>query len=300
MKYILAILYLSLACVCSFGSEEMATEYRAMISNVVERFQIDEMDYRHFTDESTEIKYQVSALEAQYAHAMVGSVRDEDLLIPVEKPEVGEHGKNADRLEMVRLLLNYELKKQVLIERLKELDEQAAKIKSQRQNQSAICDDVGEFIDRLATARKVELRRLVITEEEPGVKYESLIVEDKDKIEALFSLFSSINFKYKPALSRQVFESSHSAYAHRYNDPLPSSNSIIFRNARLGSELIVDERDFISIKLYDYFKDDKVQTAYKVVCLAKSYSYDHEGDLDLLGKVESILKKGVTWEGTSR
>ena len=208
MRNILVTLCIAASSLCSFGDDvyidklaSMRKEFVAGAYKTANLAVFDATKGNMFEGWCDSILANISFLESQYSVALVRYDLDLQISKGGEVEEVIEvYGENADDLEKIRLVLDYQLKTIILRERLKDINERHKKLKLQLNNKTRPCCDIEEFVARLARAKKVEMRYYEITKSEAEYNSTVLTVEDEDKIKNLHALFSSIKFQYIPNL----------------------------------------------------------------------------------------------------
>ncbi len=276
MRYTLATLLFTLLINCSYGKSEDG-EFVTAASNLANTISFGDItsEYGRACDG---LISDVSSLEVQYDFSLMRYGREVARLEYGKEIQGSIHNKNADELEKIRLVLNYKLKKLVLIERLKALDEEYSSVKKQLRNMTRICLDLDEFLKRLNLSNEVKIE--CYSSEDPSV-HESIIFANKPMIKKLNHLFLSKNLRYDPTASPCVFEEGD------YHKPymLPSQRNVMFAiwDVDNSISITVDNQVYIKIVSGD-----------TVVCLAKAYSWTGFGT-DLYEQICALKEKGVTY-----
>jgi hypothetical protein len=267
----------SLWCVfviCSFSSVAGNDEHYQPISEIVAL--VKTSDYRECEAMRMELQAMVSALESQLAYAELRyewhtqGVRDTDSIWL----ENDEHGQNAVKLELMKVLLNHKLDEMILRERIKQINKMQSKVRAVNpMPRFSVCADFGTFLERLADAKKVEFRYAGYSD---SFEFASLVVSEKDKILLLRDLFESLNLDCDPVL--------------RYN----LVNDVVFMPSMVVPVITTKRFDISSVSQV-IINDSlvvKICGRNTILCLGAAYHCRDEG-VDLARDIKAVLgRKG--------
>lgn len=242
---------LTMTCAFTFGEDDKKSElFISSASNLVNGIVISELS----VDENIEIlESEVENLNSIYIEATLKYKRSRKRARSPRTPILDGVG---DDLEKVRLMLDLQLRREILKQRLIKLDEQQSMLHGSLLDKPRICEDLDDVITKLKIAKKVEFVEYPYSERE-----KSIGVGDGDVAKKIAQIFSSKHVSYDPRESADLHGSSTGGFSNY-------------------ATLFIDDTFYVNL-LGEFI----------VNCENKSYTADSDVELNIYKETEGAFAK---------